>query len=527
MDDVKIVRIRSASNGLYMTCPGGICNNSFIYCKEGTPLEFEVYGEKKNCYFKVKGHDLYLSYRDRTGAMKLYDSNEKAYWFLDNIRYKYTIWNTTHEQYVWLDGTEPYVSGKGDSKNENAHWYIDGMEGNSKKIFVSDIHMGDERSLNPSNHYKPYGWLGTDRAKKFAEFLKTCVLNDPDVEELVILGDLFDEWICPASCDPLGGTGDIQKQFEAIAAAPQNKGIIENLRLIAKCRKLIYVNGNHDIQLTEKIISAIIPGVKYMDAYQNNAESIRAEHGHSYTLLTAKDSYKGADGKPHILPSGYFITRLAAQYHAEHGEDPKPQWGKALLNVFEFWFEKHIGKKNIGSLVIAKSYEEFQKEVGYKDNIIMKGDDQFADSLLHDQIISLYKDIDSRWQRIWPDVWQAFCYDVESVMPDIKRLPEYGNFRCLAWDLAKKYEQRLIILGHTHMNEISIQPSCHSNEPLNVLYANTGSWIDSVKQCTFLETEQNGEKFLVGLKEYLGSGQPSKNLKQFSRESKNDPFKQQ
>jgi hypothetical protein len=30
------------------------------------------------------------------------------------------------------------------------------MEARTKRIFISDIHMGDDRSMNPPN---PYGWF--------------------------------------------------------------------------------------------------------------------------------------------------------------------------------------------------------------------------------------------------------------------------------------------------------------------------------------------------------------------------------
>jgi len=40
----------------------------------------------------------------------------------------------------------------------------------------------------------PYGWLGEKRAKTFADFLE-LKLNDPQVKEVVILGDLFDDWV--------------------------------------------------------------------------------------------------------------------------------------------------------------------------------------------------------------------------------------------------------------------------------------------------------------------------------------------
>jgi len=68
-----------------------------------------------------------------------------------------------------------------------------------RRIFVSDIHMGDDRCRNQPSDLHPYGWLSENRQKLFAKFVKTVC---SDVDEVIILGDLFDEWICPAKLDP-------------------------------------------------------------------------------------------------------------------------------------------------------------------------------------------------------------------------------------------------------------------------------------------------------------------------------------
>src|SRR5208283_4687856 len=68
-----------------------------------------------------------------------------------------------------------------------------------KRIFVSDTHMGDSRSQRQTSPYHPYGWLSENRQELFANFVRTVRSH---VDEVIILGDLFDEWICPAKLDP-------------------------------------------------------------------------------------------------------------------------------------------------------------------------------------------------------------------------------------------------------------------------------------------------------------------------------------
>ena len=162
--------------------------------------------------------------------------------------------------------------------------------GGKKRIFVSDIHMGDARSINPPHGLKPYSWLLPDRAKMFGDFLG-LQLKDPDVKEVIILGDLFDDWVCPAQLDPMPATPGVSK-FHEIAQASQNVEAINNLKAIAdnEQKDLIYVPGNHDMLITNEIITNIIPGIKYMGTGEGQgvytADGISGEHGNMYTLLT-------------------------------------------------------------------------------------------------------------------------------------------------------------------------------------------------------------------------------------------------
>ena len=272
----------------------------------------------------------------------------------------------------------------------------------TKRIFVSDLHMGDERSLYPPDSLHPYGWLGEQRAALFAEFLQTRVLNDPDATELVILGDLFDVWVCPASIDPCHNGSKIEDYFRAIAAAKQNKGILDKLRTIASASKLTYVNGNHDMQLTEAIAKSIIPNVRYQEqeVYENQAEGIHAEHAHHYTLCNAKDAYNTTDGASHIVPSGYFISRLAAQYTAETGKDAVPILQESMQEILEA--PEGPITMGCGSLFISVLYRICQAKWKYLGKTTMDGFDQFGDDkhpleLSADQIISLYRKFTSMY----------------------------------------------------------------------------------------------------------------------------------
>lgn len=125
----KKVKLKSLENGKFMQAEGGrVENNSLIYCTadETSALIFEMQGPEDNAAFRVAGHDaLYLSYRSLTGAVKLYDSPDDAYYKITNYKGYSTIYNKASEQYMWVDSNgEPYITAAGNPELTSAHWNI-------------------------------------------------------------------------------------------------------------------------------------------------------------------------------------------------------------------------------------------------------------------------------------------------------------------------------------------------------------------------------------------------------------------
>ena len=107
-----------------------------------------------------------------------------------------------------------------------------------KRIFISDVHMGCDVSSAPR---KPYVWFKKN-AHLLAKFLGEQLM-DHDVSEVVILGDLFDEWIIPADYPPI-------TSFKSICSNSTNEPVITGLRALAADGRLVYVPGNHDMATT-------------------------------------------------------------------------------------------------------------------------------------------------------------------------------------------------------------------------------------------------------------------------------------
>ena len=76
----------------------------------------------------------------------------------------------------------------------------------NRLIFISDLHLNVDAN---------YSWL-VDHADDLAQFLNTVNARD-DVAELVILGDLLDDWVSPVK--------DLPQAFADILTASNNAGI--------------------------------------------------------------------------------------------------------------------------------------------------------------------------------------------------------------------------------------------------------------------------------------------------------------
>ena len=122
----------------------------------------------------------------------------------------------------------------------------------TKTIFISDIHMCDYSSIvPPDKKYSCYGWFNKN-SKLLTKFLEN-VEKDRDVKNIVILGDLFDGWVCPYDEDPLHGAKNVDDMFIKMGSVdeqtnPINAPVIKGFQQLALDGRLIYVPGNHDMR---------------------------------------------------------------------------------------------------------------------------------------------------------------------------------------------------------------------------------------------------------------------------------------
>ena len=196
-------------------------------------------------------------------------------------------------------------------------WEKDATHEAKKIVIISNLHLGVDDSF-----------LETVKNKALiADFLERVVVSD--IDELVIGGDLLDEWFVPAS---YRGHTDLEEFFTEVAA--NNAEIMVAFeKVIQSGIQVIYVPGNHDLLLDAQTLSKLIPGivqardVNGLGTYRTGVRSeIVIEHGHRYDTFCAPDMLSNKDFSgdfPSFLPPGYFFTRLAATSVMEGKSGPE------------------------------------------------------------------------------------------------------------------------------------------------------------------------------------------------------------
>jgi len=126
------VRIKSVANGKYLVASDGVANNQWLYCKDGSPLDWIQVGPDDNASFRLATAPLFLSYTEATGAVKLWHTATQAQYRRQPAANGESIFNLYWDNYMWLSKQSPYITRAGNPKNADAQWRIERVAPNSK-----------------------------------------------------------------------------------------------------------------------------------------------------------------------------------------------------------------------------------------------------------------------------------------------------------------------------------------------------------------------------------------------------------
>ncbi|MCX6285635.1 MAG: metallophosphoesterase [Bacteroidetes bacterium] len=335
-------------------------------------------------------------------------------------------------------------------------------------VCISDIHMGDPRSV-------VYGYCWFYKNAAALESLLNVVLTSDHVRQLVILGDLFDEWVVPYRISPFDSAAGINTSrdyFLSIANSAVNINVINKLKAIASSGaiQLIYVPGNHDMLLTQDILQEIIPGVIWkgdssgLGHYSPLSEMIM-EHGHRYDFFNCPQPLSN---QGHILPPGYFISRLDAEGLMEHGSLNRKELkaGSGQIEFLAAWTAAFEYLKIQYSLTVAAD----------SSNILMGGIDNYSSTFSFNGVRDMYS---SNIEDVWPSTETRNAVPV--TMPVLMAI--LNGSLDLSFTAAYEYMQptvpnlfKIVAFGHTHNPMLKVYPL---GKQYTGIYANTGSWVNA------------------------------------------------
>ncbi|MEW6368904.1 MAG: metallophosphoesterase [Acidobacteriota bacterium] len=343
---------------------------------------------------------------------------------------------------------------------------ISGATDRDTIVFISDLHMNVDAN---------YSWL-REHAADLAQFLNDLNARE-DVMELVILGDLVDDWVSPAKGSP--------QSFADVLAARTNSGVVAALKTICENPNIAvtYVTGNHDmLSFQAENVSALagtFPGMNIISqspglgAYARD-NVIWAEHGHAYCLFNAPDTWSRVHGH---LPMGYFISRMAASKAAATGQVT------ATPDLLDRFMKAPAGERGAAfdDAVIVAVFNAIALWSGLWpwDAFAMDGTDGYGYDPFVEEIAVVYDGIYSGWPSRQDTVSQ-----VDAVWDDLGSLSSAAD---LIFEMPNSlkgqypFTPRIILFGHTH--EAAFQ--YHSGQT-ETIYVNTGTWIDG-KDMTWAE----------------------------------------
>jgi len=376
-------------------------------------------------------------------------------------------------------------------------------------VCISDIHMGDQRSASLK-----YCWFTKNEVA--LDSLLDVVMTSPQVRQLVILGDLFDEWVVPYRISPFdsqAGIHDSRDYFLSIANADVNQDIISKLRTIAAGGKiqLIYVPGNHDMLLTEEVLQEIIPGILWQGdspglGHYSPTDEIVMEHGHRYDFFNCPQPLSNPG---HMLPPGYFVSRLDAEGLMEQGSSKLKETGAGTGQV-EFltaWTAAITYLQIHYSLTVAAD----------SANIRMAGIDGYVSQMSYNVVRDMYAaNIEDNWPATETGNGVAIAMPVlMAILDESMDLSFTAGYEFMQPQAPKQY--KIVTFGHTHNPMLKVYPV---GKNYTGIYANTGSWVNaeltSKQVRTFLVIKPaawtGSDLDVVSLYQYnldSGSGNPS------------------
>jgi len=342
-------------------------------------------------------------------------------------------------------------------------------------VVISDLHLYVDDTYERTEYDQ----------QVIADFLE-MIRTSETVAELVINGDLFDQWVVPLDYE----ISDMASFDDLIAA--NNQVIVDAINAIITDGeiKVTFVPGNHDMTFDAQEAERVFPGINQardavgLGTYTAMGGEIAIEHGDRYNFVCGPDPISNRDitQSDSIVPVGYFFTRIAvtsAQEKVTVSADIVPPIAQDMIDQSQM--NRYFNYMSWAAVLSQLPLSEY-----YADKIIKTNFDGYTDTyaiadllpyLTEDGTIeaNLYGDVADNWAErqqlnnvaVPIDVVTAMMNAGSNDFTDSLAQTEYFDAGSPA---------RIVVFSHTHAAKITVSTNAAGQK---VIYANSGSWRDS------------------------------------------------
>lgn len=348
-------------------------------------------------------------------------------------------------------------------------------------VVISDMHLGADLAYAECSKNLPH-----------LEKLLTQMKASPNVKEIVIAGDLIDEWFVPATTNTYLGLG--QADFVRRLALA-NKGVFDVLNSIIQEGTILltYVPGNHDLAITEVSIESILPGINQardpmlgLGTYSPvGCPTVAIEHGHRYNFFCAPDPISNQQIAPGtIMPPGYFFTRIAALSVKQNQPAPgdttpvisqNTTGGESQDLLYRYWEEWYMTahlfpiRNRFDEDSIITNVNGFSGAFSVNDLIpYQTTPNGFID-------VNLFNGIQDTWEARQTLNNVPKHTETSRAIDSVNSATETDYQAKLQYFMNPDSDKRIVVFGHTHQPRIRASQN-YKNE--KCIYANSGTWID-------------------------------------------------
>jgi UDP-2,3-diacylglucosamine pyrophosphatase LpxH len=365
--------------------------------------------------------------------------------------------------------------------------FSDGSTERTMIVIMSDMHLGADLD---------YAECKANRAP--LENLLNQIRVSQNVKELVIGGDLIDEWYVPANIDTYAG---LEQSDFVQRLALTNKGVFDALNHVIQdgLIKVTYVPGNHDLAITNANVDLILPGINQARDDQQGVGTyvpddlpfLAIEHGHRYNFACAPDPISNENiASGSIMPPGYFFTRIAALSEKQGCKKAGGPMPVVIQNVGgdesqALAYEYYQGWVSLMSLFPIKN--KFDEKV-IVTNINGFTENYSIDDVMPYQITSggfidmnLFKGIQDSWDLREDANKVAVKFPASQAIADQDDNNKTDDQAKTQYFLNPESDKRIVVFGHTHVPKIIVSENYLG---LKSIYANSGTWVDKNNKLT-------------------------------------------